>query len=387
MTSRQPRYSKEEFARRGHEIKEKFHKFIDILVTMKFNVLGFWFLSLVVILLLTLPVLAVNDNEWLIPSRKLPPPTGVSDELREVLAATPTPDMKAAFAKVPKTIPEWKAAIAEQASAAGELTKIIAEQRAVKIEADKIAGVPVYRLTPPQIAPEHTNHLFVYIHGGAFVKGGGFGSSIEGVSIAYHLGIPVISVDYRMAPDHPAPAAMDDIVAVWQEIIKDRPANTVALGGTSAGANLTLVSTLKMKELKIPLPGAIFVGTPPVFLDKKGDMRFINEGVDRYLITWDAEPAAAIALYVGNKSYEDPYISPFYGEFEGFPPAYLISGTRDLMLSDTVLMHRKLRRAGVEADLHVYEGHSHGDYFLQFNAPEATEHLNELNAFLQRHLK
>jgi epsilon-lactone hydrolase len=201
------------------------------------------------------------------------------------------------------------------------------------------------------------------------------------------MGIPVISVDYRMAPDHPAPAAMDDIVAVWQEVIKDKKANAVALGGTSAGANLTLVSTLRMKELGLDLPGALFVGTPPAFLDKTGDMRYINEGIDRYLVTWDAEPAAAIAMYVGDKSYKDPYISPFYGDFKGFPPAYLITGTRDLMLSDTALIHRKLRRAAVEADLHVYEGHSHGDYVLQFNAPEATEHLNELNAFLLRHLK
>jgi acetyl esterase/lipase len=227
----------------------------------------------------------------------------------------------------------------------------------------------------------------LYIHGGAFVKGGGLGSSLEGVRIAAHMGIPVISVDYRMVPDHPTPAAMNDIVPVWQEIIKGRAANTVALGGTSAGANLTLVSTLRMKDLGLELPGALFVGTPPVFLNKKGDMRFINEGVDRYLVSWDAEPAAAMKLYVGNKSYEDPYLSPFYGDFKGFPPAYLITGTRDLMLSDTALIHHKLRRAGVEADLHVYEGHSHGDYVLQFNAPETAEHLTELNAFLVRHLQ
>lgn len=324
---------------------------------------------------------------WSLGSRMLPPPVGASNELRDALAATPTPDIEAAKAKVPKTIEEWKASIAEQAKGAEVVTKALAEQRSVKIEADAIAGVPVYRLTPPTITPEHVNHLFVYIHGGAFVKGGGLGSSLEGIGIAAHMGIPVISVDYRMAPEHPAPAAMDDIVAVWQEVIKDRAANTVAFGGTSAGANLTLVSTLRMKDLGIDLPGALFVGTPPAFLDKKGDMRFINEGVDRYLVTWDAEPAAAVAMYVGNKSYEDPYLSPFYGDFEGFPPAYLITGTRDLMLSDTALIHRKLRRAGVEADLHVYEGRSHGDYVLQFNAPEATEHLNELNAFLLRHLK
>jgi acetyl esterase/lipase len=320
----------------------------------------------------------------------LPPPVGASNELRDALAATPTPDIEAAKAKVPKTIEEWKASIAEQAKGAEVVTKALAEQRSVKIEEDRGRRDRWSARLPPHTADHRAGACqpSVRLHPRrAFVKGGGLGSSLEGIGIAAHMGIPVISVDYRMAPEHPAPAAMDDIVAVWQEVIKDRAANTVAFGGTSAGANLTLVSTLRMKDLGIDLPGALFVGTPPAFLDKKGDMRFINEGVDRYLVTWDAEPAAAVAMYVGNKSYEDPYLSPFYGDFEGFPPAYQITGTRDLMLSDTALIHRKLRRAGVEADLHVYEGRSHGDYVLQFNAPEATEHLNELNAFLLRHLK
>ncbi len=341
----------------------------------------FGLLSLVAALLgvmLTTVVAAQAEAGWKLGPRLLPPPVGVSDELRDALANTPTPDIAAAKANVPQTIAEWKAAIAEQDAGAAIVTQALADRRGVTIEPDSMAGVRVYRLTPTQLSPEHANHLFVYIHGGAFVKGGGLGSSLEGVGIAAHLGIPVISVDYRMAPDFKAPTAMNDIVAVWRQVIREHDPSTIALGGTSAGANLTLVSTLRMKDLGLPLPGALFVGTPPIFLEKKGDMRFINEGVDRYLVTWDAEPAAAMALYVGDMSYENPYISPFYGNVEGFPPAYLISGTRDLMLSDTALMHRKFRRAGVDADLHIYEGHSHGDYVLQFNAPESTKHLRVL---------
>ncbi|MHC4647211.1 MAG: alpha/beta hydrolase, partial [Planctomycetota bacterium] len=85
--------------------------------------------------------------------------------------------------------------------------------------------------------------------------------------------------------------------------------------------------------------------------------------------------------------HKHPYVSPVYGDFENFPPSYLITGTRDLMLSDTVRVHRKLRRAGVEADLHVYEGQSHADYLMVWNAPESDEHFAELNAFLVKHLK
>lgn len=329
------------------------------------------------------PVSAEIDKSWTIGSRVLPPPIGVSDKLRQDIIKAPTPDIKAAMASVPKTLEQWQVNIAKQAAGSAVLAKAIAKQKSITIQQDTISGVTVYRLTPPKVSPEHANHLFVYIHGGAFIKGGGIGSTIEGLGIAAQMGIPVISIDYRMAPKYPAPTAMNDIVAVWQELIERQNPSTIAMGGTSAGANLTLVSTLRMKDLGLSRPSALFVGTPPIFLTKKGDMRFINEGVDRYLVSWDAEPTAAMALYVGNKSYEDPYISPFYGDVKNFPPTYLISGTRDMMLSDTILMHRKLRRAGVEADLHIYEGHSHGDYVLY----DTQEHLSELNAFFLKHLK
>jgi acetyl esterase/lipase len=118
-----------------------------------------------------------------------------------------------------------------------------------------------------------------------------------------------------------------------------------------------------------------------------GDSRFLNEGVDRLLVSWKHIPHDAGAMYAGKFDLKHPYVSPIYGDFSDFPPSYLISGTRDLMLSDTVRVHRKLRRAGVEADLHIYEGQSHGDYIAVWNAPESEEHYAELNAFLLKHLK
>jgi acetyl esterase/lipase len=92
-------------------------------------------------------------------------------------------------------------------------------------------------------------------------------------------------------------------------------------------------------------------------------------------------------MYAGKFNLKHPYVSPIYGDFSGFPPCYFISGTRDLLLSDTVRAHRKLRRVGVEADLHIYEGQSHGDYLAVLNSPESHEHFAELNAFLLKHLK
>jgi acetyl esterase/lipase len=111
-----------------------------------------------------------------------------------------------------------------------------------------------------------------------------------------------------------------------------------------------------------------------------------NEGVDRLLPAWKNVPNDAAAMYAGEFDLKHPYVSPIYGNFSDFPPSYIISGTRDLLLSDAVRSHRALRRAGVEADLHIYEGQSHGDYAVVWNAPESAEHYAELNAFLLKHL-
>jgi acetyl esterase/lipase len=247
--------------------------------------------------------------------------------------------------------------------------------------------VNVYRVRPAEIAAEHKAHLFVHLHGGAYVLNGGEAGTTEAVLIAARLKIPVISIDYRMPPKHPAPTGINDVAAVWEHLLKERSPASMAMGGTSAGAGLTMGSVYRFKDLKLPLPAALLLGTPPADVAKVGDSRYINEGVDRGLVVWDGLIHEALKMYAGKYDHNHPYVSPAYGNVTGFPPSYLISGTRDLMLSDTVRLHRKLRRAGVQADLHVYEGQSHGDYLMVLDAPESHEHFAELNAFLLKHLK
>ena len=135
------------------------------------------------------------------------------------------------------------------------------------------------------------------------------------------------------------------------------------------------------------LPGALYLGTPAAEIANVGDSRFINEGIDRVLISWEGICATALPMYAGDYDHKHPYVSPIYGEFADFPPTYLVSGTRDLLLSDTVRVHRKLRAAGVDADLHVYEGLSHGEYLFDIESEESVEHYAELSTFLLRHLQ
>ena len=342
------------------------------------------------ILMAILLVLALLFFSWFTSGPKpLAPPVNVSAEMQKSL-----------LEEKPMRLPLYKLAfklmsvdrLMEQVAAENNslVAKVenLADRFSVTIEQDVIDGVTVYWITPESIDPQHANHLFVNLHGGGYIVGAGMAGNREAVLIAARSKIKVLAVDYRMPPEHPAPAGLDDVTTVWRHLLKTRTAGSIAMGGTSAGGGLTLGSTHKFKDLGLDLPGALYIGTPGGDCHKTGDSHFINDGRDRALVSWDGVLKIICEdLYPGELGSEHPYISPIRGEFDNFPPSYLISGTRDLLLSDTVIVHRKLRRAGIEADLHVYEGQSHADYSKVWNSPESYEHYAELNAFLLKHLK
>src|SRR4029077_13691103 len=178
----------------------------------------------------------------------------------------------------------------------------------------------------------------------------------------------VISIDYRMPPDFPYPAAMDDAMAVWKEVVKTGDPKKMAIFGTSTGGGMTLAMVLRAKTEGLPLPAATAPGTPKGLplpaatapgtpwsdMTKTGDTFFTNEKVDNSLVSNDGWLGEAAKLYANGHDLRDPQLSPIYGDFSGFPPTILTSGTRDLFLSNTVRVHRKLRQAGVVTDLHVF---------------------------------
>jgi len=266
-----------------------------------------------------------QEGTWNIGPRTLPASVDVSDVVRESLLKTPTPDVAAAKGLVFTTDKEWEAWAEEGNIPTTAATHALAEALSVTIQDDKIAGVNVHHVTPAEIADEHKKHLFVYIHGGAWVRNSGVAGTLEAVLIAAHLKMPVISIDYRMPPEHPAPAAIDDVVSVWKDLLKKRSPASTALGGTSGGGNISLASVHRFRDLQLPFPGALYLGTPAVDIDFIGDSRFINEGIDRNLGSWEGIPREAGVMYAGGYDHKHPYISPIYGDFENFPPTYLIN--------------------------------------------------------------
>ncbi len=175
-----------------------------------------------------------EDNVWTLGPRILPPPANASPQLKAILAGEPTPELKVMRGKAPTNLGAWKELIAIRDEEGAGRARKIAKEMDVAVREDRIAGVPVYWVDPPRVSPQHKNHLFVHVHGGAWLFGGGLGATAEAVLIAARDGIPVLSIDYRRAPQFPHPAAMDDVVAVWTELLKTRAPSQMALGGASA---------------------------------------------------------------------------------------------------------------------------------------------------------
>lgn len=343
-------------------------------------------LTLTFTAVVSLQLIAAEGSSLKLAERELPVSSHASEAIKDIIETMPAPDLEALKnSPAPQTPEEWKGFVAKFDSKGIQQGISLAETLNVHYERSVVNGVDVYHITPSDIAPKYKNNLFVHIHGGAWLYGGNESSLRESVRIAHQLKIPVVSIDYRKAPDHPAPAAVNDVVAVWSHLITERPADSMMIGGTSAGGNISTASVLRFRDLGLPLPAAVFIGTPAAVLTNTTDSRIINEGIDIGLGTWDGLIQATADQYLDGQDPEDPYISPLYGDFDGFPPSILVTGTRDLLLSDTVLLHRAIRDAGSPADLHVYEGHSHGFYLIP--GDDMDNFYNELDVFAETNLK
>jgi epsilon-lactone hydrolase len=197
----------------------------------------------------TLPVRTV-------PARAIPAPITISPEMQRRSAAVWHGNTDA----VTKTSEQWKNWIREMDVYKFNEAVSLEKQFHVTLEEKRIGGVHVYLVKPEHIPEPNQKRLLVHVHGGGYIFFGGMAATTEAILMAYYTGTEVISIDYRMPPDYPFPAAIDDSVAVWKEVIQSYPPSKVGLFGSSAGGGLTLAVVIRLKELGLPLPGALMAG-------------------------------------------------------------------------------------------------------------------------------
>jgi acetyl esterase/lipase len=309
-------------------------------------------------------------------ARSIPAPSHLSAEARAqltqgTLSNPPWP--------VQKDIAGWRKLIADM-NAVGEIgLGMMSQHIAAEVEEIDADGARVFVVTPEGIAPDD-DRIYLDFHGGAMLWGDGESCRAMGKITAAMMGARVWAVDYRTPPDHPYPAPLDDCVAAYRALLHQRAPHRVILGGASAGGNFAAATILRARDEGLPLPAAAVLMTPEIDLTECGDSFNTLLGIDTALTS---RLMPANLLYAGGHDLADPYVSPLFGDFaKGFPPTLLQSGTRDLFLSNTVLMHRALRRADIEAELHIFDAATH---VMFMSGPEAADRTREVRGFVDRH--
>ena len=239
------------------------------------------------------------------------------------------------------------------------------ERHGVRIETSTIAGVPVRIILPNGVIGLGKGPVLLNLHGGGFSLDSG--SLTETIPIAAESGYPVVAVLYRLAPEHPFPAAVDDALAIYDAVEKDRGASKIGVFGTSAGAGLGAQLMARLQKLGRPMPAALG------FLSGTGDLSKAGDSE-----SWMPLPnnsgtlAAAMSDYIGKTPTADPALSPAYAELSKFPPTLLLTSTRDFLLSGTSTFARALDKSGVEAKLVVFDGLPHA-FWSYMDIPETDE--------------
>jgi acetyl esterase/lipase len=247
----------------------------------------------------------------------------------------------------------------------------------VTYQATKIAAVPVEDFVPAGgVAPANKNRVLINVHGGAWIAGAVYLGRVESVPIASFGKIRVVSINYRQGYEHKYPAANEDVVAVYQALLKQYPAKNVGLYGCSAGGALTGQATAWMLDKKIPVPAAIGIygsGLGMVVPAASGEARPVTPQ-QRFGYFSTVGPSDRLAY---------PINAPDL--LAKFPPTQIISGTKAPDLSPALAAHRALINAGAEASLHIFDNMGHC-FIYQYGTPEGKDANEAIVRFFDKHL-
>lgn len=274
------------------------------------------------------------------------------------------------------------------------LVAALRERYAVDMVPEMIGGVQTDVVTPTGgVEERNRERVLINLHGGGFIWGGRGEGQAFSIPIAATAGITVVTVDYRMAPEHRHPAASEDVAAVYSALLADYPPENIGIYGHSAGGALASLAVAWFQRVGLPRPGAIGVIQAGLNEVLGGDSHYLAAvfaGASPTPVSPRDESffAQVFSRYLAGADVDDPWTSPVRhpDALRLFPPTLVLNSIRDPTLSHAVHAHIQLVKAGVPAELYVWEGLGHDFLLFQSDTPEAQEAFEVVAGFFDRHL-
>ncbi len=253
-----------------------------------------------------------------------------------------------------------------------------------RLDKHMIGEVPLEHLCPNQ----KTDKVIFHLHGGGYIAR--YSDIYRDTSLQYSLladGAEVFSVDYRCAPTSLATTALDDAIAAYNWILERgySPENIIFIGD-SAGGHLALTTCLYLKDHDMPLPKAVIVLSPWGYAEPTPESRRINREKDLILGSQGAESGkqAYDSDYFKNADKKHPYVSPAYGDYEGFPSMLIQAGSYEILLDDSLMIEKRAKKAGVDVQLTIYPEMSHVFQLVLPMLDESKQAMLEIKKFMER---
>ena len=258
-----------------------------------------------------------------------------------------------------------------------QLSAISKLPKDVKYKAVNAEGVPSEWITTPEI---NEQNVILHFHSGYYIAGSLEIERVFAANISRICKCRVLAINYRLAPEYPFPAALDDATNAYRWLIDNQKIDSkkVIIEGLSAGGGLALASLLKLKDDGDPLPAAAISLSPQTDLTLSGESYDKNKDLD--WLSYESSEFAA-PLYLGGEDPRNPYISPVFGDFKGIPPLFIQVGSSEVLHDDASRVAERAKVAGVDVTLDVWEGMIHAFQIFTAFAPESIEALKKISEF------
>lgn len=244
------------------------------------------------------------------------------------------------------------------------------------VTTENFDGVPTDVMIPEKIVRKEA---FFFIHGGAWAFGSAMNARLTACCYTEECGAVALCPDYRLAPEHKFSALLDDCYRSYKEAVRRYGAENIVLSGSSAGGNLSLALMQKLREEKEIYPKAMILFSPAAEINPEKDSLFMR-AYDIVLRDYDDEAVADFGDYA--EDYKGKYMSPLYGEYDGFPPMYICCGSEEVLLQDSYRLFMKAKRSGVRAVLSVRAGMWHSYPECQRFIPEGKQEILNAVSFI-----